>query len=608
MFTSDLSPLWISVKVALLSTIVAFFLGITVAYCLYQYKGKARVILDALFTLPLVLPPTVVGFLLLLSLGRNSPLGSILTKLDMGVIFSWQGAVIAGAVVAFPLVYKTTLGAFEQIDLDLINAARTLGADNQRLFGQIMLPLAWRGVVAGTILAFARSLGEFGATLMLAGNIPGKTRTMPMAIFAAAEAGDMQEALQWVLLMIVISIGAIALVNYYSHNSSIHRGKNASPLSSLVGYWIRHRRGRFSTLPQANTKGLLIDIQKQLSDFNLNVNIDHDHRPLGILGASGSGKSMTLKCLAGLETPDSGRIVLNGRVLFDSAHKINIPCHQRRLGIVFQNYALFPHLTVAENLGFAVQDLHQAERNHRIHNLLRLVELTGLERRYPHQLSGGQQQRVALARALAIQPEALLFDEALSALDTYLRAQIEQTLIDILSLYQSVSLFITHKLEEAYRVCDHLVVLSQGKIAQQGSKEDIFERPSNYTVAKVTECKNFSQAQKLTSNTIKAIDWDCELNVLEVIPPDIAYVGIRAHHLEFSSNPDAHNTFICWLANISETQHRVTLYLKLHQPPNSKKDYHLRAEVYRQRWEKLKNLPNPWYVSFNSLRLFMMKS
>ena len=133
----------------------------------------------------------------------------------MSVIFTWQGAVIAATVVAFPLMYKTVLGAFEQVNLDLINAARTLGARNSRIFWQILLPLAWRGVVAGTILAFARALGEFGATLMLAGNIPGKTQTMPIAIFFASEGGNMQEALAWVLLMIAIALGSISAINHY---------------------------------------------------------------------------------------------------------------------------------------------------------------------------------------------------------------------------------------------------------------------------------------------------------------------------------------------------------------------------------------------------------
>nr|WP_202950284.1 molybdate ABC transporter permease subunit [Gloeocapsa sp. PCC 73106] len=598
---SKLSPLWISLQVSFLATVIAFFIGISVAYWMYRYKGKAKGILDGIFTLPLVLPPTVVGFLLLLLLGRNSPLGRLLMEVGVRVIFTWKGAVIASTVVAFPLMYKTVLGAFEQIDLDLINAACTLGANSKRLFWQILLPLGWRGVVAGVILAFARSLGEFGATLMLAGNIPGRTRTMPIAIFSAAEAGDMQEALGWVLVMITIALGAIALINYYSNSKSV------SPWSSLIGYWITNRPGRINQFPLTENKGLLFELEKNLFNFELKVALNHNNSPLGILGASGSGKSMTLKCLMGLEKPDRGRIVLNGRVLFDSKHNINIPCYHRRIGVVFQNYALFPHLTVAQNIGFGLQDLAKQKRSDRLKNLIDLVKLDGLENRYPYQLSGGQQQRVALARALAIEPEALLFDEALSALDTYLRYQIEQTLIDVLSTYNGVCLFVTHKLEEAYRICDKLVVLSEGKIVQRGRKEEIFERPSSLIVAKVTECKNFSGAIEIDAQTIKAVDWDCQLSIIESIPSGLNYVGIRAHHLSIVEHSQDNNTFLCWLAGISETQHRTTLYLKLHRPPKHKKDYHLQGEIYKQTWEKLKNRSQPWHVFLDPLRLFMME-
>ncbi|TVQ46349.1 MAG: molybdate ABC transporter permease subunit [Gloeocapsa sp. DLM2.Bin57] len=603
MFNSDLSPLWISLRVSLLATIIALFFGTLVAYLMYKYQGRGKGLLDGIFTLPLVLPPTVVGFLLLLLLGRNSPVGKLLIAGGISVIFTWQGGAIAATVVAFPLIYKTILGAFEQIDVNLINAGRTLGANDYRLFWQILLPLAWRGVIAGIILGFARALGEFGATLMIAGNIRGRTRTIPIAIFSAAEGGDMLQALGWVLLMITIALVAIAIINYYAKSSSF-----SSPWSFWVGYWIMKRQGKIKQLLPSTKKGLLMNISKSLPGFQLKINLDHDNTPLGILGASGSGKSMTLKCLAGLEKPDQGRIVLNGKVFFDSERKINIPCHHRRLGIVFQNYALFPHLTVAQNIGFAIQDLAKSEREERIKNLIKLVELEGLEYRYPQQLSGGQQQRVALARALAIQPEALLFDEALSALDTYLRHQIEQTLIDVLASYHGASLFVTHKLEEAYRVCNQLVVFNHGKILQQGRKEDIFERPISSTVARVTECKNFSSAQQINNNTIKALDWDCELKVIDVIPPELTYVGIRAHHLQFREDNQHQNTFSCWLTNISETQHRISLYLKLHQPPEHHKDYHLQAEVYKQKWEELKNRPFPWYVCLNELKLFMMES
>ncbi|HEY9652074.1 MAG TPA: molybdate ABC transporter permease subunit, partial [Coleofasciculaceae cyanobacterium] len=172
--------------------------------------------IDGLFTSPLVLPPTVVGFLLLLLFGINGPIGKLLEPWGITIIFSWVATVIAATVVAFPLMYQTARGAFEQIDKNLLNAARTLGASEWRIFWTITLPLAWPGLLAGTILAFARALGEFGATLMLAGNIPGQTQTMPMAIFFAVEGGDIPQGLAWTMIIIAISLGGITALNYWS--------------------------------------------------------------------------------------------------------------------------------------------------------------------------------------------------------------------------------------------------------------------------------------------------------------------------------------------------------------------------------------------------------
>lgn len=621
----DLSPLWISLKTAFVATILAFCLGIAAARWLFGYQGQGKGVIDGVLTLPLVLPPTVVGFLLLLLLGRSSPLGQLLMQLGIPVIFSWPATVIAATVVAFPLMYKTVLAAFEQVDPDFLQAARTLGATESRIFWQILLPLAWPGVVAGTILAFARALGEFGATLMLAGSIPGQTQTIPIAIFFAAESGDMAQALNWVLIIVVISLAVIAGLNYGWHSQRLSHGRSSNLLlPSLFNWLILFRspltvpgRGKLqsSSLPPAQpaqeeleAKGLLVDLQKQVPGFDLATEFTASSEPLGLLGASGSGKSMTLRCLAGLETPTQGQIVLNGRVLFDSTQGIDLSSRDRRIGYVFQNYALFPHMSVAQNIAFGLQALAPATRRRRVKIYLEQMQLQGLGDRYPHQLSGGQQQRVALARALAMEPEALLLDEPLSALDTYLRSQVEKLLIEILSDYGGVTLFVTHKLEEVYRVCSHLLVLSAGKIIASGSKAEIFERPASYQVAQVTECKNFSQARVINAQTIEAVDWNCRLRVVEPIPTPLSYVGVRAHHLTFTDNPNQENTFPCWLVQISETQHRVTLFLCLHHHPHPLQPHQLQVEVYREKWLLLKDRRFPWYVELNPLRLMLMKA
>ena len=352
---------------------------------------------------------------------------------------------------------------------------------------------------------------------------------------------------------------------------------------------------------------LLVDICKQLASYPLEVKFNLEGRVLGLLGGSGSGKTMTLRCIAGLETPNRGRIVVNGRVLFDSSKRINLPIRSRRVGMVFQNYALFPHLTVAQNITYGLRHLSSAERQYRLAEQIASLRLSGLENRYPQQLSGGQQQRVALARALAVEPEVLLLDEPFSALDTYLRHQLQEQLIETLSTYRGVTLFVTHNLEEAYEICEHLLVISSGQAIAYDKKQIIFERPTTYTVAQITGCKNFSKAKAISATQVEATNWGCTLNVIEPIPESLAYVGIRAHHLNITNEPIAENTFPCWLARTRETPHRMTLYLKLHNPPDQPNDYHIQAEVFKEKWLILKDRPFPWSVKLDPLRLFLMQ-
>ncbi|MFY9752508.1 MAG: molybdate ABC transporter permease subunit [Candidatus Acidiferrales bacterium] len=212
----DWSPLWISLATSASATLITLVAGLASAVWRQGRRGIAAALVDGLFLLPLVLPPTVVGFLLLLLFGRNGPLGKFLLTFGASVVFSWPATVIAAAVVAFPLMYLTARAALEQVDPDLLQAARTLGATEWRVFREVALPLAWPGVLAGTILSFARALGEFGATLMLAGNIPGKTETIPIAIYFAVEADDMRRALAWCGADIGISLVLLGGIYYWT--------------------------------------------------------------------------------------------------------------------------------------------------------------------------------------------------------------------------------------------------------------------------------------------------------------------------------------------------------------------------------------------------------
>lgn len=211
----DFSPLWISIKTAFIATIITSIIGIFISYKMANYRGRGKGFIDGILTLPLILPPTVIGFFLLLICGKNGFIGRIFMSFDKNIIFSWSATVIAATVVAFPMMYRTCRSAFEQIDKNMISAARTLGLSEIKIFFKIAIPLAWPGIIGGLVLSFSRALGEFGATLMIAGNIPKKTQTMPIAIFFSVESGDMNRAMFWVLIIVLISFFMIFLLNYW---------------------------------------------------------------------------------------------------------------------------------------------------------------------------------------------------------------------------------------------------------------------------------------------------------------------------------------------------------------------------------------------------------
>jgi molybdate transport system permease protein len=356
---------------------------------------------------------------------------------------------------------------------------------------------------------------------------------------------------------------------------------------------------------------LEVEIERQMPGFALRAAFTAGQKPVGILGASGAGKTMTMRAIAGLYTPASGRIALDGRVLFDSAMGVNLPSRARKVGLLFQHHALFPHLTVEANIAFGLRRLDRGEQVRRVSQQIAAMRLTGLEHRYPGQLSGGQQQRVALARALAPQPAALLLDEPFSALDTYLRSQLEQQLHETLSGYQGVKLVVSHNLEEIYRLCEELVVMDQGCVIARGSREEIFRWPPSRQVALVTGCKNFSRAQARDTHCVEALDWACTLRVAQEMPRAITEVAIRAHHIGVApgnaiQRAADENTFPCWLAALSEAPFHVTLYLRLHAPAAGPSDYHLQVEITQEQWAELKSEPSPWRAHLDPQRLFLL--
>ncbi len=600
----DYSPLWISLATTCVATVATFFIGLLAARLMYDVRGSLRAWIDGLLTLPLVLPPTVVGFFLLLLLGRRSLIGQALEQIGIVIVFSWPATVIAATVVAFPLMYRTTLGAFEQVNPNLLDAARTLGASEWKVFRRVLLAQAAPGVLAGTVLAFARAMGEFGATLMLAGNIPGRTQTMPIAIFSAAEGGDMHLAFLWVSLIVVLSLAIIRLLHWERRTRKAIPDQRVSPLGPALASQMQIPR---NAIEAVNCAPLEMSVEKTLKTFKLKVGLSAGRGALGLLGASGSGKSMTLRMIAGIVTPDRGRIVLNGRVLYDSATGERISATKRKIGVVFQDYALFPRMTVAENVGFGLGKLKEQDRLARVQRQLERMHIAELANRYPAEISGGQRQRVAIARCMAIEPDALLFDEPFAALDPHLRRQTEEQLRETLADYNGAVIFVTHDMEEAFRFCSDLLVLDRGKVIASGPKHQLFERPKTVVAAQLTGCKNIVPARRVAQDRVTVDAWNCELRSAHPVPAALTHIGIRSHQVVFHFAANEGNTFPCWLLANSEAPHEMTLYLRLHAAPQPGDSPHLQADVTKDLWHTLGAISQPWQVWLNPAKLLLLE-
>lgn len=345
---------------------------------------------------------------------------------------------------------------------------------------------------------------------------------------------------------------------------------------------------------------LYVDIRKKLGDFRLETQFEAAEGVTGILGASGCGKSMTLRCIAGIVKPDEGYIELDGRVLFDSKKNINLRPQDRHVGLLFQNYALFPNMTVRQNLmtGLKAEKTEKKEAEKRIQEMLEKFELKGLEKHKPAELSGGQQQRVALARIFLSSPRVLMLDEPFSALDGYLRWNLEQELLETLKEFGGPTLFVSHSRDEVYRICDRVCVMDQGSSSPVIPVKQLFEAPESRAAALLSGCKNFARARVAEKGRVTVQDWGETLSYSGEHGPgreDVRYVGVRSHYIGLMGEKEAaaqpENTFRCRIDRVIDDVFSTVLMVTpehAENSPESRKNHfdRIRVEITKEHWRE----------------------
>ena len=306
---------------------------------------------------------------------------------------------------------------------------------------------------------------------------------------------------------------------------------------------------------------LYVDIKKKLTAFDLDVHIEAGEERLGLLGASGCGKSLTMRCIAGVETPDEGRIVVNDRVFFDSERGINLSPQERKTAYLFQNYQLFPNLSVEQNVQAGMpKTMSKQERHEAAISALSIFSMEKFAQRYPGRLSGGQQQRVALARMLAARPGILMLDEPFSALDAHLKSVLEQNLVSLFDAFRGTILYVSHDIDEALRFCDRIAVVESGHIMEMGTGDDLVNRPQSQAGIKLSGCKNATPAQRRGPHTVWLPKWGVQVETAAEVPEGVKCLGVRAFYLERAEGP-GRNCFRMRVDRVSDSRFERTALL-----------------------------------------------
>jgi len=342
---------------------------------------------------------------------------------------------------------------------------------------------------------------------------------------------------------------------------------------------------------------LEVKIKKNLNDFSLDIDFSEE---------SSTGKSMTLKAIAGIEHPDSGRISIDGRVLYDSGSRINIKPQHRKAGYLFQNYALFPTMNVVQNIAAGIHTKEKEKKRLRTEEMVRFFRLKGLENRLPSELSGGQQQRVALARIMAYEPEVILLDEPFSALDVYLRDRVQEELMELIADYKGTVIMVSHSRDEIYRFSDRLLIIDKGRIIRHGNTRDVFRNPETRAAARMTGCKNFSAVTVKDEHTIIADDWGITLKLSGKVPAGTAYIGYRAHEFVPVWGEREENCIRFDLSSHAELPFEKNYYIKPEKDEYGR-DSVITWFVQRSMWEEMDKKGFPSYLRLKESDILFLK-
>ena len=475
--------LWLSARTSVIALVVVLAAGTPLAWWLAAARAGPTRAVELLMRLPIVIPPAVVGIGLLATFGRSGVLGPLLQVLGLQVPFSATAVVLAQVVVAAPFYVQSAAAAFRRVDADLLIVARTLGQRPAGAFLRVTLPLAMPGLIGGASLAWARALGEFGATLLFAGNLPGVTQTMPLAIYTALES-DVRVARALSLALAVLGLGLLLALRLLPEIWT-RRGKAARAQRGAAVVSATPRQERRPGRPEAAAEGAAdwqVRISARLGAFQLDIDLHGGAAPVALIGPNGAGKTTLLRLIAGAHRPDAGLIRVGGEVLYDSERSLIRSPEERRVAYVPQGFGLFPHLSVADNVAFALHAARprplRAERRRAAAELLAGMGAAHLLERLPESLSGGERQRVALTRALLVDPLLLLLDEPLSSLDAQARQTLRAHLADHLAKRARPAIVVSHDARDVLALNADVYAIEDGRIVQHGPAARIAADPA----------------------------------------------------------------------------------------------------------------------------------